>query len=243
MKSSKNIFTFLVILMLAIPTHVVFAQESRTEIETFQNEESTGSIKEKKDKKKTEKDLIQINNKFFSSIGINFLTVLILIFGIYYPNYKKWDYVFTFVMFNVVIFLLTYVLNEVKISMGAAFGLFAIFSMLRYRTEGISMKDMTYLFVFIAIGLVGAINLEYAELALLNGIIIIVLFIFDNHFLVKHEISKIVKYENIDLIKPESRNELLADLENRTGLKINRFSLGKIDFLKDTAFITIYYQE
>ena len=125
--------------------------------------------------------------------------------------------------------------------MGAAFGLFAVFSMLRYRTEGISMKDMTYLFIFIAIGLISAIRLEYYELGIINGLIIVFTFVLDSQIIFKHECSKKVEYENIEMIKPEMSEQLMEDLKKRTGLNIHRIEIGKIDFLKDSAIISIYY--
>ena len=127
--------------------------------------------------------------------------------------------------------------------MGAAFGLFAVFSMLRYRTEGISMKDMTYLFIFIAVGLISAIQLEYFELSVLNGIIVLVTFIMDGNMFIKRESAKNVQYENIEMIKPENHKELIEDLKKRTGLNVHRIYINKIDFLKDTALVTIYYYE
>ena len=128
--------------------------------------------------------------------------------------------------------------------MGAAFGLFAVFSMLRYRTEGISTKDMTYLFLVIAMGLITALSKgNWMEISFINLIIIIFTFALETSIFMKKEVSKNVQYENIEMIKPEFRNELMADLENRMGLKINRISIGKIDFLKDTALIRVYYYE
>lgn len=225
-------------LFMAMPAQLCMAQT-----EEFGDQTEQVDTKGKKDKKKKDKDVIKINQTFFISLGINLATVLILILLIYYPNNKKMDYIFTFVLFNIIIFLLTYVLNEVKISMGAAFGLFAVFSMLRYRTAGISMKDMTYLFIFIAIGLISAIQLEYYELAILSGIIIVSTFILDGNVLIKRELSKSVQYENIEMIKPDNHAALIEDLKNRTGLKIHRIAINKIDFLKDTANIKIYYYE
>ena len=170
-------------------------------------------------------------------------SILIIILLVYYPNYHKMEYIFTYFMFNIVIYLLTYVLNEVKISMGAAFGLFAVFSMLRYRTEGISMKDMTYLFIFIGMGLISAIQLEYYELSIINGILIIVTYIMDGNLIFKKELSKSVQYENIELIRPERHTELIEDLKKRTGLNIQRITIRKIDFLRDVAVVRIYYYE
>ena len=125
--------------------------------------------------------------------------------------------------------------------MGAAFGLFAVFSMLRYRTEGISMKDMTYLFIVIGIGLISAIQLEYYELAIINGVIIVSTFVLDGNFILKRELTKNIQYENIEMIKPENHGKLIEDLRNRTGLNIHRITVNRIDFLKDSAVIKIYY--
>jgi hypothetical protein len=135
--------------------------------------------------------------------------------------------------------------------MGAAFGLFAVFGMLRYKTEEISIKDMTYLFLVIAIGLLTAVikiedvayYYEFLFIVGINGLILLLTFLLESNVLMKKETAKNVIYENIELIKPEKRDELLADLEARTGLKINRIAIGKIDFLKDIATIKIYYHE
>lgn len=241
MKAINLIFIAVISLFMMMPAQVCKAQTINGSEEVLVE---VTPVKEKKsDKKKKEKDLVEINSGFFISLGINLLTILILILLVYYPNNRKLDYIFTFVLFNVVIFLLTYVLNEVKISMGAAFGLFAVFSMLRYRTAGISMKDMTYLFIFIALGLISAIQLEYYELGIINGIIIIITFVLDGNILIKREFSKNVQYENIEMIKPEHHAALIEDLKNRTGLNVHRIAIGKIDFLKDTAAIKIYYYD
>jgi hypothetical protein len=153
------------------------------------------------------------------------------------------DTIFTFILFNVVIFLLTFVLNKVKISMGAAFGLFAVFSMLRYRTAGIGMKDMTYLFIFIAIGLISGIQLEFYVLGIICGVILLLVFILDCNLILKREMSKNIQFEKIEMVKPELRAELIAELTKRTGLNIHRIVINKLDYLKDTASIRIYYYE
>lgn len=186
----------------------------------------------------------KLTSKFWLRLTIDFSAVFILIRFIYYPIYRNREFFFTFFIFNLIIFLITFLLNKVEMSMGAAFGLFAVFSMLRYRTEGISMKDMTYLFLVIAIGLITAVSKgNWDELSLLNIIIIAFTYLLESNVLLKKESSKIIQYENIEMIKPESRNELIADLESRTGIKINRISITKVDFLKDTAVIRIYYYE
>ncbi|WP_052353929.1 DUF4956 domain-containing protein [Flectobacillus major] len=180
--------------------------------------------------------------KFFIRLGIDFFSVFILIRLIYFKNYRRADLFLTFFVFNLIIFLLTYMLNKVVMSMGAAFGLFAVFSMLRYRTEGISAKDMTYLFMVIAIGLISAVSKGgWDELSVLNGIILLLTWILESGILIRKEYSKQIFYEKIELILPERREELLADLKKRTGLNIHRVDIQEIDFLKDATKMTIFY--
>lgn len=220
---------------IAQSTETVFAEVS----DSAQTDETTAT---KKKKDKTKKDKIELDKTFYMSLGINLLAVLILVIAFHYRNYRKQEVFFTYLIFNITIFLLTYLLNEVKISMGAAFGLFAVFSMLRYRTEGISMKDMTYLFIVIAMGLIAAVQLEIKELIIIDSIIILTTMIFEGKIFFKNEGMKKVRYDNIDLVKPEKNAELIADLESRTGLKINRVEVKNINFLKDTARIVIFYK-
>ncbi|MBA2584373.1 MAG: DUF4956 domain-containing protein [Bacteroidetes bacterium] len=178
---------------------------------------------------------------FFLSLLINIITVILIIRFIYYPNYKNQDSLFTFFLFNIIVFVLMYLLNQIKISLGAAFGLFAVFSMLRYRTENITAKEMTYLFIVIAVGLISAVRLDTMELIMINSVIILITYALDGNILFKREYSKLVQYENIELIKPERHLELIEDLKNRTGLKIRRIDIIKMDFLRDTASIKVYY--
>ncbi|MEX1188291.1 MAG: DUF4956 domain-containing protein [Bacteroidia bacterium] len=182
---------------------------------------------------------------FFIRLVINILSMIILVRFIYYPVYKKNDYFFTFFMFNVTIFIITHLLNsETGFSMGAAFGLFAIFSMLRYRTEDISARDMTYLFAVITLGLISSVNQgNLLELLLINGIVLSLAFLLDGGILIKTERMQVVQYEKIEMIRPENREELLKDLRERTGLNIKKISIDKIDFLRDTALIKVYYLE
>jgi hypothetical protein len=239
MKTINRSILLLFFVLLCAPAAVVYSQN--IENETIQTDDT--AAKDKKSEKKKDKDKIEIDAKFFISLAIDLATILIILGLIYYPGNRKMDYIFTFLIFNIVIFLLTYVLNKVKISMGAAFGLFAVFSMLRYRTSGISMKDMTYLFIFIAIGLLSAVQLQYYEMAILNGIVILGTFLLDGNIIIKRELCKNIQYENIELIKPENQTELIEDLRKRTGLNIHRISINRIDFLKDTARIRVYYYD
>lgn len=186
----------------------------------------------------------KLSPKFFIRLLVNFVSVFVLIRFIYFPIYRSRENVFTFFIFNTIIFLITFLLNKVEMSMGAAFGLFAVFSMLRYRTEDISIKDMTYLFLVIAMGLINAVSKgSWDELSLLMAIIILVTYFLESSVLMKKEVSKIVMYENIELIKPANRQQLIADLENRMGVKINQVVIGKIDFLRDAAQIHVFYYE
>ncbi|MCB0819722.1 MAG: DUF4956 domain-containing protein [Bacteroidetes bacterium] len=169
--------------------------------------------------------------------------MVVLIRMIYYPVYRKNDYFFTFFMFNITIFIITHLLNsETGFSMGAAFGLFAIFSMLRYRTEDITARDMTYLFAVITLGLISSVNQgNLIELLLINLLILGVAFLLDGGILIKTERMQLVQYEKIELIRPDKREELLSDLRERTGLNIRKISIDRIDFLRDTALIRVYY--
>jgi hypothetical protein len=190
-------------------------------------------------------------SKFGARILIDLTSVFILIRLVYYPIYKHRELFFTFFIFNIIIFLICFLLNKVELSMGAAFGLFAVFSMLRYRTEDISIKDMTYLFLVIAIGLIAAVTkikdtsdvYEYLFLGVINTIIIITTYLLESNTLMKKELVKIIMYENITLINAEKEAELIQDISNRTGIKVHRLSIQKIDFLRDAAQIKIYYYE
>jgi hypothetical protein len=189
--------------------------------------------------------------KFGARFLINMVSVFILIRFIYYKMNKHRELFFTYFVFNLIIFFMCFFLNKVKISMGAAFGLFAVFSMLRYRTEDLSIKDMTYLFLVIAIGLMTAViklddivyYYEFIIIIVINALVLLLTYLLESNVLIKQETAKQIIYENIELIKPEKRHELMADLELRTGQKINRISIGKIDFLRDTALIKIYFYE
>ncbi len=186
----------------------------------------------------------KLSDKFFLRLLIDFFFVFVLIRFVYYPIYKKKDYFFTFFIFNILIFIITYLLNKADLSMGAAFGLFAVFSMLRYRTEGISIKDMCYLFIVISLGLISALlKGTYFELGLLISMIIVITYALEGNLFMKNEMVQEIQYENIDFIKPEKHDLLIADLQTRTGLKIHKVSITQIDFLKDTALVKIYYYE
>jgi hypothetical protein len=180
--------------------------------------------------------------RFIFSTGIVFLIIRF----IYYPVRKRKDYLFTYLLISSVIFLLCFLMDNVKLEMGLALGLFAIFGIIRYRTRQIPIKEMTYLFLVIGISVINALSnkkISYAELVTTNFLLVIVTFVLEKLLLLRHESSKAINYEKIELIKPENRDKLKKDLEERTGLTINRVEVGKIDFLRDSARINIYYYE
>lgn len=185
----------------------------------------------------------RLGAKFFIRLLIDLTSICILLFLIYLPNNKKREYIFTFFMFNAAIFLITFLMNDVVMSMGAAFGLLAVFGMLRYRTEDIAMKDMTYLFLSIAIGLITAVTKGNWEPAVVSVILLLLTFLLDSGLILKRELYKNVQYENIEMIKPENHAALMDDLQKRTGLNIHRIAVGRVDFLRDTATVRIYYYE
>ncbi len=184
----------------------------------------------------------KLSGKFLIRLVIDLVAVFVLIRLIYYRYYHRSDLFLTFFSFNLVIFLITFMLNKVEMSMGAAFGLFAVFSMLRYRTEGISIKDMTYLFLAIAIGLLSAVSKgSWDDLSILMFIILLITQLLEGDWLMEKECGRTITYENIKLITPEHRTELIEDLKRRTGFNVHRVEIQEIDFLKDSTTITIYY--
>lgn len=184
--------------------------------------------------------LLQLLMRF----SFNLLVCWIIIRLFYYRKAGRRDFLFTFTLFAVTVFLLIFLLNEVKLQLGMALGLFAIFGILRYRTEQISIREMTYLFVVIGISVINglAMTVSYVELLITNILFIVAVALMESSRFIKHTSTKAVLYEKIDLIKPEKYNELKADLEERTGLKILKIDVGHIDLLRDTALLKIYYR-
>jgi len=175
-------------------------------------------------------------------INVVFLTVIIRF--LYYPITKRKDYLFTYYLIGFITFFLCFSLKKLDIDTGMGLGLFAIFGIIRYRTNPIAIKEMTYLFVVIGLSVINSLaskKVSMAEIAIINSSITFITFALEYWWLLKHETRKTIVYEKINLIKPSMQNELKADLEERTGLNINRFEVGKINFLNDTAQIRIYY--
>ena len=183
-------------------------------------------------------------NSFTIRAAIDFITIIILVGIIYYPKHKNKDFIFNFVLFNIVNFIICSLLGAVKIKVGFAFGLFAMFSIIRYRTIAISIKDMGYFFVCVALGMINALASTeegYWVLIICNAVILLLTFGLERLDFLTNENSKDIIYDRIDLIKPEFNSDLLADLSNRTGLTIHKVEIFSIDYLKDVALIKAYY--
>lgn len=177
--------------------------------------------------------------------GLNFGLTLLIVRGLYYRSAKRPDYVFTYMMISTVVFLLCFLLGSVKIELGFALGLFAVFGIIRYRTDTIPIKEMTYLFVIIGLAVMNALTnkkVSYAELLLANALIVILLAILEASWLPRNEATLMVTYEKIDMILPAKREVLVAELRQRTGLDVRRVEVGSVSFLRDTAELTLFYR-
>lgn len=182
--------------------------------------------------------------KLLFRLGVNLIFMTIIIRFLYYPTTKRKDYLFTYYLIGLVTFFLCFGLKKLDIDTGMGLGLFAIFGIIRYRTDAIEIKEMTYLFMIIGISVVNSLasnKISLAEMAVINVTIVGITYGLEYLWLLKHETRKTVIYERIDLITPDRKEEMKADLEKRTGLSINRVEVGKIDFLNDTAQVRIYY--
>ena len=192
-------------------------------------------------------DLINLGIRLF----INLFVLYIIVRLLYYPKAKRKDYLFTYFLIGIITFFLCFGLKKLDIDTGMGLGLFAIFGIIRYRTDAIEIKEMTYLFLVIGLSVVNAMlatqvekgiyQINLFELGVINITVILILYIMEYLWLVKHETRKIVNYDRVDLVHPERYEEMKKDLELKTGLHINRFEVGKIDYLNDTCLIRIFY--
>ena len=188
------------------------------------------------------KDFYELVIKLLFNLAI----VSYIVRYLYYNSTKNKDYLFTYLMISITVFLLCFLLENVKLQLGFALGLFAIFGIIRYRTDPIPIKEMTYLFIVIGISIMNALankKISYSELLFANLSILALTYILERIWLIKKESRKNITYEKIELIVPEKRDELISDLKLRTGLDINRVEIRRIDFLSDTAQIRIFFFE
>ena len=183
--------------------------------------------------------------KLLLAFFINFIAIMIVVRWLYYPRCKRGEFFFTYILIAISTFMLIYVLGDVKLKAGIALGLFAMFSIIRYRTEQIAIREMTYLFIIIALSAINGLTiseLSIGEVIIINILFIITTWICETKLLISHYSYKVIKYDNINLITPDKREELIADLEKRTGLKVIKVEVGAIDFLKDAAIVKMYYK-
>jgi len=192
-------------------------------------------------------DLVLFNEDVYMLIFrllINLFFMTLIIRFLYYPISKRKDYLFSYYLIGIIIFFLCFGLKKMEIDNGMGFALFAIFGIIRYRTDAIEIKEMTYLFLIIGMSVINSLasnKVSIAEMAIVNMSLVAITYGLERVWLLKHETRKTVVYERIDLIQPDRMEEMKSDLEMRTGLNINRVEVGKIDFLNDTAQVRIYY--
>ncbi len=175
---------------------------------------------------------------------LNSVVTGIIIFFLYYKKTQRRDFLFTFFMVSATIFLMIFLLESIKLQVGFALGLFAIFGILRYRTDALPVREMTYLFAIIGISVINSLSnqrISPAELLTTNALFVILFWVLETTLFIRHYSTKLVIYEKIDLIKPSRREEMIADLRERTGLDISRVEVGQVDFLKDIAFVKVFY--
>ncbi|MBR5455979.1 MAG: DUF4956 domain-containing protein [Bacteroidaceae bacterium] len=200
-----------------------------------------------REKRVTEHKIIDIDHiwELLIAFLINLIAIMIVVRGLYYPKCKRGEFFFTYILIAISTFMLIYVLGDVKLKAGIALGLFAIFSIIRYRTEQVAIREMTYLFIIIAISAINGLTvseLSYGEVLIINILFILSIWVCESKLLISHYSYKVIKYDNVNLITPDKRDELIDDLEKRTGLKIEKVEVGAIDFLKDAAIVKMYYR-
>ncbi len=193
-------------------------------------------------------ELFNVNGfvEFLIRFCFNTLMIFLLVRFLYYPKTRRRDYIFTFMMLGTAIFLLCFMLGNVKLQIGMALGLFAIFGILRYRTVQISIKEMTYLFMVIGISVVNALTtkkVSYAEVLLANVAMIGMAWLSEYTLFRRPLVSQAIVYDKIELINRNQKAELYADLESRLGYKIRKIDIDRISFLRDTAKIRVFYFE
>ncbi|HHU99011.1 MAG TPA: DUF4956 domain-containing protein [Bacteroidales bacterium] len=177
---------------------------------------------------------------------INLVVILVLVRWLYYSTTRRKDYLFTYILISSVVFLLCYLLESVSLQIGFALGLFAIFGIIRYRTNPMPIKEMTYLFLVIGISVINALTAgtSMIEIIFANLAVILITLGLEKVWLLRHISSKSIIYEKINLIVPEKYDEMIADLQQRTGIKeIKKVEIGAINFLKDTCRMIIYYED
>jgi hypothetical protein len=178
--------------------------------------------------------------------SFNLLVVGIIIRGLYFSVARKKNYLFAFILISVVVFLICFLLDSIGLQLGFALGLFAIFGIIRYRTNPIPIKEMTYLFIVIGISVINGLSnvqISYLELVFTNAITIIIVYVLERVALMKKDSKKVIEYENVELIQPDRRAELVRDLKERTRLDILKVEIGRINYIRDSVRLKIYFKD
>lgn len=220
------------------------AMDNGFDFDDDKNEKMSIGIKDKRISDDKFIDIPHVKDLLLAFL-INIISILVVVRGLYYPKCKRGEFFFTYVLIAISTFMLIYVLGDVKLKAGIALGLFAIFSIIRYRTEQVAIREMTYLFIIIAISAINGLTvseLSYGEVLIINALFIISIWLCESKLFLNHYSYKVIKYDNVNLISEDKREELIADLEKRTGLKIEKVEVGSIDFLKDAAIVKMYYR-
>jgi hypothetical protein len=185
----------------------------------------------------------QMLENFLLRYALNLLFTFIVVRFIYYPKYRNNDFVFTFFLFNTILFVLCYLLAEADLKFGFAFGLFALFSMFRYRTVTVPIGEMGYFFLVVTLGIINSlaslVNLEMLLVA--NSVLVAMTFLLGRTLSLTHENYQTLNYDNLGLIKPAERAELLKDLADRTGYPIHKVQVVKVDYQRGIAQLKVYY--
>src|SRR5688572_31671263 len=179
-----------------------------------------------------------------AAYGIHLIILIILIFGIYYTTYRRKNFVFTFFLIGSIVFFLSYVMSKLNLSMGFALGLFAIFGIIRYRTDLIPIREMTYLFIIIGLSVLNGLTkntLSLTEAALLNLLIIATVFVFEKVLNLRNESFRIIVYDRLDLLKPGQEELLIKDLCEKTGIAVEKYDIIKFNYSKNNAIVIIYF--
>ena len=177
---------------------------------------------------------------------LNFIVIFIVVRLIYFYSAKQREYYFAFIMMSTIVFLMCFMLGNAKLQMGIAFGMFAIFSIIRYRTILIPIREMTYLFLVLGISVINALagrKMSYADIIAANTIVVIIIWSSEYVYRRRREGRKYITYESTALVHPDKREELIADLKKRTGLDITRVEIGNINYLRDSVKLLIYFKD
>jgi hypothetical protein len=180
---------------------------------------------------------------FLIRYALNLLFTFIVVRFIFYPKYRNNDFVFTFFLFNTILFVLCYLLAEADLKFGFAFGLFALFSMFRYRTVTVPIGEMGYFFLVVTLGIINSLaSLVHIEMLLVaNSVLVAMTFLLGRTLSLTHENYQILNYDNLGLIKPMERADLLKDLTERTGYPIHKVQVVKVDYQRGIAQLRVYY--